>query len=214
LIPVIARVRLAGDRTTAISNTRQIVEAFLIYATDNNDYFPLSRNITYGYWLNEVGLIHSGKPTLRDPRFSFTAQPGHIYESLAGYALNECLRPDLTNRSMADHGSTVLIAPATFFRILSPAQTISAPVVTLGAPDVFLQAQLEQIYPGRTVTHDGDFGSERYFGSGIYGFLDGHIKSHRAEDFERPADGACGFRSPPPSSISHSRPRFFVSQSL
>ena len=215
LFPVITRARIAGERSVAISNTRQICQAIAIYSTEYGDRIPGNRSIKQGYWMAEIGMIVDGRPRLRDPRFFYKPdEPGHLYESLAGYAINACLRPDRSNRYVADQSRTVLIAPSTVWLISDPTLHSTIPEITLVAPDTKSKAWLEQSNSGHTVYPDGPLGSQRYFGSGVYGFLDGHVKVHRPEAFEEPPlDNVCGFQGTPPTYATHTGPTFVVPKS-
>lgn len=86
--------------------------------------------------------------------------------------------------------------------------------IALPFPDTKMYESFGIAYPGYTATPDGPLGSQRYFGSGVYGFLDGHVKVHRPEAFEEPPlDNVCGFHGTPPTYASHAGPTFVVPKS-
>ncbi len=191
LVPVISRAKIAGERTVAISNTRQIAQAVAIYAASNNDRVPYSDN-----WLEEVGLTAHGRPLFKDPRFTFTPVPRDPawYASFTGYALNACLRPTKPYHSVSDAARTVLVAPAvTVYRLTKPGERMTLTYNRIAKPDSLALQWLYQAFPGYEITYEGEFGAERYFDKGVYAFMDGHVKSLHADEFLVPVEDGCGY---------------------
>ena len=214
LLPVIFRVKLAGYKSVSINNTRQILQAIEIYAADNGDRIPFNLHYPSGYWMADIGLVSGGQASLRDPMFTLAAVAGSPYESVAGYAINACLRSNMTNKSIVDPAVTILIAPAAMFKVeLKGVAVAWHPVISLATPDTLHKELLKRQYPGWTVTTIGSLGSTRYFDSGVYGFVDSHVSSLRPGQIERmPDDDSCGFRGGLDAPSSHSGPTFVARQ--
>ena len=59
LLPVLARAKAQGQRTTCLNNLKQINLAIQLYATDNRDVLPAAPNITAeGYVTNEYDVFY------------------------------------------------------------------------------------------------------------------------------------------------------------
>lgn len=220
ILPVTSRVRIAGERTVAVSNTRQIAQAMLVYASSNNDVFPVSGFLPTGYWLAEIGLVRDGRPTLKDPRFYYRPEPRYVpnYSSLAGYARNACMRHNRPYQSIVDVARTVLIAPVTFWDVNGPGYHTADPTVALAWPDTLHEQWIKSLYPGAVVKASEPLGSQRYFGNGVYAFIDGHIKTLAPEEFfipegqapGRPRPDICGYDGVPQPKDDGMRPTFSI----
>lgn len=195
LFPVIARAKLAGLRTVAVSNTRQVAQAVLLYAGSNDDLIPPRPHSRSGYWMEKVGLVQDGRASLVDPLFSpsLGTQPPETYRTLGGYALNSCIRPDKSSHSFSDQGRTVLVAPVTFWHVRGVGEHHYIPYVWLHAPDDRTDRWIREQFSGAEIDFGWNLGSKRYFGKGVYAFLDGHIQSIAPDGFYVSKSDPCGW---------------------
>jgi hypothetical protein len=212
LVPVISRAKVAGERSVAISNTRQIAQAVMVYASSNDDMIPARSFTSSGYWMSQIGLVSGGRATLIDPKFEYEKglSTPDIYATLAGYALNACLRPERSYQSLSDQGRTVLVGPVAYWSVKDPGATHHLPYVWIGQPDDRIDAWIRRLHPNGTVTVHGGLGSKRYFEKGIYAFLDGHAKTVASTGFYEPEPDPCGWKELPTNLDDGLRPTFAV----
>ena len=193
VFPVMSRVRMSGHRSVAISNTRQILQAIEIYSIDHGGLLPFSKYLPDGYWMKEIGLTSSGTATLRDPLFTYGSEPDAEYPYLAGYALNACLRPAINPRNSVNPARTILVAPVSIWKITGEQFLDWHPAIMLATPDTRLNDYFKDAFPKKTYEVQGAFGATRYFGAGVYGFVDGHVRSLKPDQIElMPDDDPCG----------------------
>jgi hypothetical protein len=212
LMPVIHSASVAGERSVAISNTRQVAQAVLIYSSSNDDLIPPQRTTFTSYWMEHVGLVKGGRASVVDPMFrpDLGSHPPDMYRSLAGYALNACLRPERPYQSISDHARTVLVAPVTFWHIENPGEHQYIPYVWLAMTDDITDKWIRDQHPGAEIDNGGVLGSERYFDKGVYAFLDGHIKILSSSEFYRPEPDPCGWKSEVSNLDDGIRPTFAI----
>lgn len=191
LFPVFSGARHRGTAAVALAHLRQLSQAAAIYES-SNDGLPPYEDLTAGYWLRRLGMMHGTKATLSDPAFR-APDPRSNLVTLAGYAINGCLGPSPV---LTEPARTVQFATVGEFAEIHVEGISELNVVALAAPDSIEFGELgkrEWAREGRTLVVRQAYGAERHSGRGAYVFADGHAKLHRADEFAYPVGSyLCG----------------------
>ena len=175
LFPVFAQAREKARQASCTSNTRQLALGVLMYAQDYDETLPPtaipSQNDDGTLWPDLLA------PYLKNAQIRRC--PSDAKAKRNSYGLNELIFADLT-----DPGN--LQAPVrTLAAVQTPADTVM--LAELGTQDDF-QTDRPDAYkstaPSAAMNDDADARpSPRHFGRVNIGFMDGHAKSLRLEQF-------------------------------
>lgn len=180
LFPVFAQARSKARQTTCASNLRQTMTAVLMYAQDNDEYFPLVTHTRA--WLN--GLEPYTKAPLlyrcpSDPSQNFERpMPGYRNTRNASYSLNFWMTPLSGCNNLPS-----VCGHNTLGSVRSPAKTI---YIAEAKEDTLLDHFHPAFwrYPNEAETfsspHD-ELGMTWHNGGTNYVFVDGHVKWYRFE---------------------------------
>lgn len=131
LFPVFARAHDSAQRTTCLSNERQLGMAFLQYATDNDGYFPSNQTPDiHGIWARQVYPYAKNTSIYRCPGDDTKdgewkekeEDSGDVY-SVASYAMNLNLTANGVYQLVT---SGKPMPPVSDSRLVAPARTVLA----------------------------------------------------------------------------------------
>lgn len=91
LFPVFAQAKMAAKKTVDLSNGKQIGLAFLMYANDWDDFFPLtSFPVRENSWTDQVQPYIKSRDVLRSPADQSTNwnDPDPLHRRMSSYFLN------------------------------------------------------------------------------------------------------------------------------
>jgi|GEM_PF-4780864 len=173
-----ASAKKSALRAVSLSNVSQIGHAMLIYAGEHNERLPVECNLMEGYWMRPIGLHQGKSPDLKDPEFRPYSQWPYSSQ-LVGYGVNGCLGNVLNQVSSA--GSVVLLGTSAELRVTVGTYSEDYTGILLHAPDS-VGADIDRQY-GVKIDAPNGFGSTRYFGKGLYFFVDGHARAYEPTRF-------------------------------
>ena len=90
LFPVFATARKKAQQARCLNNVKQLGMAFLMYASDNDDAFPITSgsDVSYWPWIEGTWKYMTDRRILDCPSNGYTAHTGGIY---CCYGMNENL---------------------------------------------------------------------------------------------------------------------------
>lgn len=154
LFPVFSRVRENARRSTCTSNQKQMGLAFLQYAQDNDQKFPLLGSSTYPGWASTLQPYVKSWQMFQCPS--------------EGKRPNYSRNPDDPNGLYSDYGMNNNTTSLTETALLAPALTIQTGDMVGG---IDRQGMREEWLDDSTTAL-----APRHLEGNVYGFCDGHAK--------------------------------------
>ncbi len=178
LFPVFAQAREKARQITCTSNERQLSLGVLMYAQDSDEALPPSATLDAAgnvvLWPDEL------LPYVRDTQVRFCPSDGG--ETVNSYGLNELNFSDLT-----DTGAP---PPKTLAQFQTPADTAMLSELGTGAEGDLADLTTQRYGSYKLTAPDVDLNdlydarpAARHFSRANVGFMDGHVKSLRLEQF-------------------------------
>ena len=173
MFPVFAKAREKARQISCASNEKQLGLAVLMYAQDNDELLPPTQSADGTLW---PVLLN---PYVKSDRLRVCPDDGAATNS---YGLNELNFVDLTDDS---HPPIQLLAA-----FQTPADTVMLGEVGTGAPGNFADVQTPRLNAFKLTAPDVDLNddadarpSARHTARANVGFMDGHVKALRLEQF-------------------------------
>jgi prepilin-type N-terminal cleavage/methylation domain-containing protein len=165
--PVYQRAKATADKTTCLSNIRQVNTALLMYREEHR-YPPMGSTPS---WLTPLGLERGNKALVKCPLFRTRFVDFRQNDMGSGYTWNACLNMTLFIDVPADPSRTVAVTETgSFVRLTGDLNCeeehgeLQGPDSLIFTPDVIKRGRYHIYSP---------HGSTRHFGGANYGMLDG-----------------------------------------
>lgn len=177
IAPIITSAKWNGYKANSLSNSKQIAMACLLYAGSNDNEFARSNDLGNGYWLGQVGLVHGNQPAVSEPGWPIATGDRletWYYRLDAGYGLNSCL---FSEEEASMPSTTIMTATVgLFYARFGDGSVMRRTFLLLGGPDEVLVEQANAFsFQNAKLFAVGGYGATRYFGKGVYSFLDGRV---------------------------------------